>query len=989
MNSNLDLLLTAPATSLSGALSAPHSPSPSQREAIEAGARPLLVLAGPGAGKTYCLTERIRFVIEQLGVDPARICAFTFTNKAAGEIAHRLETRLGDAAAKIKRGTIHAFCAELLRDLGSHVLLDPGFGIADEEYQLNTLRRIEGPRRWHRNTLTRFSAHRFRGDPLLRNDAILFEQYEQFLAARRLVDFDSLVIKAAELLERADEGAAVRARWDVVLVDEFQDINPVQYRVIRALSRDHQHVFAVGDDDQSIYSWAGADPAVFKSFSNDFKIAKAIHLEENRRCPREVFALARKLVMVNTPIFGERTSPRADRDSEFPVTAVGFETEDEEVAWIIDDINRDRAEHGHAWGDVALLYRKHEIGDLLEAAFLNAGIPCRLAQGRALAEDPVVGYVLAALRVIAHPNDDLYRDALFAAVLPRPLFDEARAQAEASRHDLRRQLNKMATRLPRADENGRQIRRALTDWRNLDALGKRHTTLRSLVQELLSRRVGKVRSVLDDRRDEIMDPAGLPDVVALAARLTAVRERNGELWMDRMGGVEIALKNMLAAIGFNKIQLGGACQAGAEQIGLDDVPSVGIAVGVFKACQLLEMDEFGAAFASFTAVDLETTDNDTTKAEIVEIAAVRVRDGQIVETFSSLVKPRGPIAPGATATHGLTAADVANERPFEEVWPTFRDFCGDDVIVAHNGYEFDFRILKRMALTLGERFDLCTYDTLPLARDLFPTSRKLVDLARLFDIPPGQSHRALDDTVALAKIVVALDGVKRSRARTTALVNLLDHLGVALALCDEQSLGDEATLFRAMSRPFALGRYTTCLETYERERGDDASLPTMADVIERLGGEELMAKIQADKSADERYPAAMLRLRRLISDLPDAPLAAQLPVFLERAVLSKYDGNEPERMRVNLLTLHSTKGLEFSRVYVVGVEDAQLLSSGPTTGPKPEEIEEARRLLYVGMTRTKDRLVLTRVATRAGKLTRGHQFLDEMGLSPQLIGVPS
>jgi superfamily I DNA/RNA helicase len=149
-----------------------------------------------------------------------------------------------------------------------------------------------------------------------------------------------------------------------------------------------------------------------------------------------------------------------------------------------------------------------------------------------------------------------------------------------------------------------------------------------------------------------------------------------------------------------------------------------------------------------------------------------------------------------------------------------------------------------------------------------------------------------------------------------------------------------------------------------------------------------MAKIQADKSADERYPAAMLRLRRLISDLPDGPLAAQLPVFLERAVLSKYDGNEPERMRVNLLTLHSTKGLEFSRVYIVGVEDAQLLGTAPATGPKPEEIEEARRLLYVGMTRTKDRLVLTRVANRGGKLTRGHQFLDEMGLAPQAIEVP-
>src|SRR6185503_5762746 len=107
-----------------------------------------------------------------------------------------LETQLGDAAQKIQRGTIHAFCASLLRELGASVLLEPGFGIADEEYQLSALRRIEGPRRWHRNTLTRFSAHRFRGDPMMHDDIVLFEKYKQFLSTRMLVDFDTLVLKA-------------------------------------------------------------------------------------------------------------------------------------------------------------------------------------------------------------------------------------------------------------------------------------------------------------------------------------------------------------------------------------------------------------------------------------------------------------------------------------------------------------------------------------------------------------------------------------------------------------------------------------------------------------------------------------------------------------------------------------------------------------------------------------------------------------------------
>jgi DNA helicase II / ATP-dependent DNA helicase PcrA len=133
----------------------------------------------------------------------------------------------------------------------------------------------------------------------------------------------------------------------------------------------------------------------------------------------------------------------------------------------------------------------------------------------------------------------------------------------------------------------------------------------------------------------------------------------------------------------------------------------------------------------------------------------------------------------------------------------------------------------------------------------------------------------------------------------------------------------------------------------------------------------------------------MLRLRRLIEEIPDGPLDAQICSFLERAVLSKFDGDEPRRGRVNLLTLHSTKGLEFSRVYVVGAEDASLPGGSPTNGPKPEEVEEARRLLYVGMTRTEDRLVLTYVSARGGKPTGGHQFLDEMGLRPEAPGIRS
>jgi superfamily I DNA/RNA helicase/DNA polymerase III epsilon subunit-like protein len=963
-------------------LEGPPVPSVSQREAIEAAPGPLLVLAGPGAGKTFCLIERIRFLIEQRNVRPSRVCTFTFTNKAAGEIALRLERTLGGDGVPVQSGTIHAFCAQLLREHGARVGLAPGFGIADEEYQLNVLRRLEGVRPWHRALLTRFSANRFRGAPLQHEDFALLERYERFLEQKKMVDFDMLVLKAAELLERTSEADAIRARWDVILVDEFQDLNPVQYRVIRELARAHQHLFAVGDHDQSIYSWAGADPAVFKSLLNDFRLAKRVRLEENRRCPRDVFALARRLVSLNAQMFEDLPPPQANRDSRFPAAAISFATDDAEREWIVDDIRRDRAECGHEWGELALLYRTNEMGEALEGAFLNAGIPCRLARGRALAEDPVVGYVLAALRVIVCPKDDLHRDAFFATVLSRVLYDEARVRAEETRHDLLRQLFRMAAKHRRSDEDGRQVRRALYLWRNLEAIGTRHTSLASLTKDLLSHRVGQRRSVLEERHDELSDPADHQEVVSLAERLREARERRTPIRLPFLEGVEIPLKGMLLGLGYPDVHIGNALVPRSGYIGPHDSPTLGLPLGLFKAAQLLESHDFSPAFRDFTAIDLETTGDDTDTAEIVEIAAVQVRDGRIQGVFNSLVKPRVRITAGATELHGLRDADVVAASYFEDVWPQFRRFCGNDVITAHNGYEFDFRILKRMVKSLGARFDLCTYDTLPLARDLYPTSRRLPHLARSFGIDPGRSHRALDDARALAQVVLKLDDAKLARARKSALVQLLGHLGVALSLCDEATLCPEAVLFRQLTRVYALGRYSGSLEFYESETLGNESIPSVDEVIEKLGGARLMMKVRAEKTADELYPAAMPRLRRLIDRIAEGPLHDQIAAFLECAVLSKFDGHEPERGRVNLLTLHSTKGLEFSRVYVVGAEDAQLPGRTANRDATPEEIEEARRLLYVGMTRVKDRLVLTHVQARGGRPAGGHRFLDEMGLVP-------
>lgn len=974
----------------------PFAPSVRQREAIEAPLGPVLVLAGPGAGKTHCLIERIRFLIEEKGFEPARICAVTFTNKAAGEITERLERALGEPARAVKGGTLHGLCAELLREHGERIGIRRGFGIADEEYQKDVLRRLgvwkQGRRAW---LLTRFGVHRVQDVELQPDDLSLLNRYRDHLAARNLLDFDDLVVRAAELLEvHEDVADQVAARWDYILVDEFQDLNPRQYAVVRRLADPHRNFFVVGDDEQSIYSWAGADPRVLRQLLDDFRLAAPIVLDQNRRTARQIFETARRLVAHNPSLF-ENKELRAERESAHAVAAIGFPEEEAEARWLLADLQRDREETGLPWGEYGILYRRHEIGATLEGELIRAGVPCRLAAGRALQDDPVVQYLVAALRVIAEPDDPLRKDGFARVVLPPTLWARIVSEAQREKEEPLIWMRRLARRAPRDDEEAKKIRRCDYALQNMPALARRHLTLEALVEDVLSQRVGIYRTVLEERHEDLSDPAADPAVAALADRLGRARHGRRRVWLPRLGGLELALSGLLLRAGVTSVTYlddGDLPEEGAVVLSDADGGPAGLAMATFKALQLVHARALRDAFGDFVAVDTETTHRNPATCEIVELGGVRVRNGEIVAAYRTLVKPRGPISEGAVRIHGITEEQVRHQPALEEVWPAFRAFCGDDVIVAHNGNGFDFPILRRLGGGLPGGADFVTFDSLPLARDLHPGSRKLEDLAREFGVELARAHRADQDAQALALVFLRLQKEKLVRARKTALAHLLDYLGLALALSREKTPTDEAKLLFPIARAFALGRYSDCLEHYRLERSSPhaAAAPTLEEVVQRLGGQGRLDAARREKRADERYPAAMARVRRLLDAAPGDTLPDQLRAFLDRVALSRSDAAEgdPELdYRVNLLTLHSTKGLEFSRVYVVGAEDAQVPGI-PKDGREPPaaEVEEARRLLYVGMTRAKDRLVLTRTERRKGLPTGGHRFLDEMGLTPRPPG---
>src|SRR5437667_7578672 len=966
-------------------------PLPQQRLAIEAPLGPVLVVAGPGAGKTFCLIARINHLIATLGIAQERICAVTFTNRAAEEIAVRLKHTVRDRADGITRGTIHALCLALLREYTGAAGLRQGFGVADEQYQKVILGRLHVPLEQRGPLLNRFGRHRVQAYDLTADEARLYREYTAWLAHRNMLDFDDLVAKAAELVRtRGDVADAIAARWDYLLVDEFQDVNAVQYDLLKRLAAPHDNFFAVGDDEQSIFTCTCADPYVLVRFGRDYGIERPIVLDKNCRCSRQIFETARRVLAQNPQLFEKQLS--AEQESPYEVVAYAFRDEAEEASWLLEDLRSEGAAARLGWGDYAILYRRHKIGEYVEGRLVRAGIPCRLARGRSLVEDDVIKYVIAALRIVRDPSDPVALEAFARCVLSPHFLQEVMAATSASSpaDEFLATVRALARRRPAQHPDTKKLWRLVYQVENLRALSRSHRALLPLADEILSQSVGPYRNALEERHDELSDPADNPEAVQLFERLEAAIAAERDIVIEPQGGLEIAVRGMLIAAGLRHVPTSTTSRTSPT--------SIASPLTLFKALQLLHAKELDTALERYVTFDLETTDKDVEVCGVVEVGAARVVKGEIVERFQSLVQPYRPITPAASAIHGYTDDDVRDARPFAEVWSEFRAFIGEDILIVHNGQQFDIPVLRRLAAGRDGVDSLGFYDTLPLVRSLSRDSAKLEDLALRFGIDAGRAHHALDDAVTLAQVYRELERQRGIRARKAVLVNVLDYLGLALALepRTEQGAGTpkghgrERDMLFQLAKFYTLGRYSDALAFYEMERDRTGAVeaPAVDAVIERLGGRAPMTRLRAEPDAAQRDAAAVARLRALMDGDASGTLADSIDRLLERVALATSDGIEVAPDRVNLLTLHSTKGLEFSRVYIVGVEDYQIPGLRETKENRQAEVQEARRLVYVGMTRARERLVLTRVERRFGMDAGGSGFLEAMGLEAEGVGEP-
>ena len=413
-----------------------------QREAVLHFEGPMLVLAGAGSGKTRVLTTRIAHLVEHHGVDPRHILAVTFTNKAAGEMRERIGRLLGDEPAGMWCGTFHSIGARMLRSHARLVGRTPSFTIYDEDDATGVIKRImerlriaardHSPRSIldaisdAKNALVTVSEYEaLAKDPHARAVAPVYAELEGALRQANAVTFDDLLVLPVRMLEQNEQvREQYRDRFRFVLVDEYQDTNRAQYRFVKLIGGEHGNVMVVGDDDQSIYGWRGADIRNILDFERDFPNARVVRLEENYRSTPQILDLANVAISANTERRGKTL--RSTRPGGERATVVGAYDDRDEADFIVEEIAARRGSPsgraaGHAVGaglmlrDFAVLYRTNAQSRSLEEALRRRGFAYRLVGAVRFYDRREIRDLMAYLKLIANPNDDeAFRRAIAA-----------------------------------------------------------------------------------------------------------------------------------------------------------------------------------------------------------------------------------------------------------------------------------------------------------------------------------------------------------------------------------------------------------------------------------------------------------------------------------------------------------------------------------------------------------------------------------------------
>jgi len=397
--------------------------NPAQKQAVEAIDGPVLILAGPGSGKTRVITHRVAYLIKVCGISPYHIMAVTFTNKAAREMKGRLEEVQGQAVEALTLGTFHAICARILRREGKAIGLDSSFVIYDQEDQLNVIKQtlqelnLDSKQYAPRALQSAISSAKSR---LITSEEYaqwtssyfeeivhrVYQRYQQLLSRGQAVDFDDLLMRTVQLFQAHPEILSrYQSRYVHILVDEFQDTNLVQYLLIKQLAGKYHNICVVGDPDQSIYSWRFADLRNILSFEKDYPQAKVVFLEQNYRSTKTILEAASDIISANT-----QRKPKSlwtENETGSKVSMIERYNEEEEAQSVVNEVEKLVSQEQISLKDCAVMYRVNAQSRVLEETFMRYGVPYRLVGGTRFYQRREVRDVIAYLRLIHNPQDNI------------------------------------------------------------------------------------------------------------------------------------------------------------------------------------------------------------------------------------------------------------------------------------------------------------------------------------------------------------------------------------------------------------------------------------------------------------------------------------------------------------------------------------------------------------------------------------------------------
>ncbi len=407
--------------------------NPPQREAVTTADGPLLVIAGAGSGKTRVITHRIAYLVRERGVAPWQIFAATFTNKAAEEMRHRVGQLVpGADTARLSISTFHSLCVGILRREAQHLGLSPRFTILDDSDQLalvkDCLRNMNLPAKsvrpesiQHWITAAKIlmlgpeEARRELSSEIGPIASAVYEQYQQRMLVGDAVDFDDLILHVVRIFtEHPEVLEHYQQRWRYLLVDEYQDTNRVQFELVRLLASGHGNICAVGDEDQSIYSWRGAEIENLLKFPEYFPGTRIIRLEQNYRSSETILQAASAVIANNRQRMGKELW--SDRGAGERITAINGFNERDEAAQVVDTIHWLNRALGMPLSEIAIFYRMNSLSRVFEDQLRQRGIPYRVIGGIKFYDRAEVKDLLAYLRLVVNPADGV----ALARVINRP-----------------------------------------------------------------------------------------------------------------------------------------------------------------------------------------------------------------------------------------------------------------------------------------------------------------------------------------------------------------------------------------------------------------------------------------------------------------------------------------------------------------------------------------------------------------------------------------